>query len=883
MRPDATRKDLILHLISYCRNDSSVNIEEMNKDEVKDVDASKVVENKTDENLMPVFSEWTQQKQEAEKKLVELNSNTSDLSRKDSKNETTQSKQPIAKSRLKNYSSPQCGAKILSSSPESQSTSSVLNDKDEYMLSPCTEKIWFVVELCEAIQASKVELANTELFSSPLKEVTLSVSSRFPTREWTTLGRYQTKNERDVQVFELESSIFGKFVRVELSYTNTEHFCPLSFFRIFGTSEIEAFEVDNEPVEHRHDEPDDEVVNVGEKKPGNILDRAGAAVLQIVAKAAEALSKNGNGNSTSSLAKRDSSSTKCISLSYELMCHQCPNDDRKQLEMLLTCKDHVLAELLDDRDVKDYLISSNICLETLGSSLKANNIIKSRLNFVTSILPPRYLAAMCHLVAKDQKSLVPKLSLDPAPLDNKKDELSLKNVSNSQNEDCKHPETTSENNSLLSAPNAISEDSKDQKSTESGEQAKLNELNIFNVNNEKNNDVVKVNEENGNSDEKLLSESTEGVEETTTPTPITSTEVNQATTNRIESETTTKLITKQENVEYMKIPPLSSANHPESVFLRLSNRIKILERNMTLSTQYLEELSKRYKKQIEELQQAFNKLLSTTDQEVAKRAELDEKTEQMKASTQNNLTYLNEKSRLVEITVGVLVLVIIVQMFIIFMIYRHIAVLSRKLEELRPHLEKQVSSSQMIIASKKRQRNRVRKISAPNILSQKYSSPKNDGMFHVVRTSSVPKMHLTENRESKENLAPTDLKEIEARTRLEENDEILIPGFEDLTLNEDKNPNLETASNDIDLLKHRASLDEGAMQQFHSRNNSLNLDTRNKQKILLHKKAMSESPPNIHQKLTENPESQSLRSQENGSIVTFKKSNSLKKLFKKIF
>lgn len=223
-------------------------------------------------------------------------------------------------------------------------------------------------------------------------------------------------------------------------------------------------------------------------------------------------------------------------------------------------------------------------------------------------------------------------------------------------------------------------------------------------------------------------------------------------------------------------------------------------------------------------------------------------------------------------------------MFIIFMVYRHIAVLSRKLEDLRPHLDKQASLVQM--TSKKRQRNRVRKISAPNILSKisapKYTSSKNDGMFHVLRTSSVPKMHLSDNLENAENIAPADLKEIDAQTRLEENDEILIPGFEDLNLNEDKSPSSETASDDIDLLKHRASLDETAFQQFHSRNNSLNLDTRNKQKILLHKKAMSESPPNI-QKLTENPESQSLRSQENGSIVTFKKSNSLKKLFKKIF
>jgi hypothetical protein len=49
-------------------------------------------------------------------------------------------------------------------------------------------------------------------------------------------------------------------------------------------------------------------------------------------------------------------------------------------------------------------------------------------------------------------------------------------------------------------------------------------------------------------------------------------------------------------------------NQPESVFLRLTNRIKSLERNMSLSGQYLEELSKRYKKQVEELQLSFSNL-----------------------------------------------------------------------------------------------------------------------------------------------------------------------------------------------------------------------------------------------------------------------------------
>lgn len=863
-----------------------MNVEELNEDGVKDEDESNI-ENKTDENLMPVFSEWTQQIQEAEKKLVESNSNSSDLNKKDNKNETSQSKQTQVKNRLKNYaSSADCGAKILSSSPDSKSTSSVLNDKDEYMLSPCTEKIWFVVELCEAIQASKVELANTELFSSPLKEVTISVSNRFPTRDWTTLGRYQTKNERDLQVFDFVSSIFGKFVRVDLTYTNSEHFCPLSYFRIYGTSEIEAFEVDNEPVaENNLDDVDDEIESEGELKVNdNILNRAGAAVMQMVAKAAEALSKNGNGNRTSHSTKIDINATNCISLSYDLMCLQCANENRRQLEILLTCKDHILYELLDD-NVKDHLISSNICSETLGSNLKSVGTTRSSFNFLSSILPTRYLVAMCHLIANDQKTLTQNKNTIQSQLDSKTDELSLKNVSKKENDHCKQ---TNENNppvkqSTLADDNDSNASFGLEKLYTKTNQSKDNESNIFNVNNEQSLEKVEQNNED-NSENRMKIETIE----VTTPAILVdfNTPPGQLGQTAVKQENLEQR--NRQETDQLKIPQQISSNHPESVFLRLSNRIKTLEKNMTLSTQYLEELSKRYKRQIEDLQLAFTKLQSSIDQEMTKGIDRDEKLEQMKFSVQQNFSYLNEKSYFVEITMGVLVLVIIVQMFIILMIYRHVSLLTRKWDSVQSYTDDSVSNLPM--TSRKRQRNRVRKISAPNILSQKYSSSnKNDGIFNnVLRTSSVPKMHYTEGFEKKEDKENTlqSLHDVNIQTSLEENDEILIPGFEDLNL-KDNDAASETTFKDAES-KYIMSLDEPSSTLFHSRNNSLNLDNRRKQKVLIHKKALSESPPNIHQKYfaehTDRNSQGLLRTQpENGNIVTFKKSNSLKKLFKKIF
>ncbi|XP_009869843.1 PREDICTED: SUN domain-containing ossification factor, partial [Apaloderma vittatum] len=54
---------------------------------------------------------------------------------------------------------------------------------------------------------------------------------------------------------------------------------------------------------------------------------------------------------------------------------------------------------------------------------------------------------------------------------------------------------------------------------------------------------------------------------------------------------------------------IHGSNQKESVFMRLNNRIKALEVNMSLSSRYLEELSQRYRKQMEEMQKAFNKTI----------------------------------------------------------------------------------------------------------------------------------------------------------------------------------------------------------------------------------------------------------------------------------
>ncbi|XP_053486131.1 SUN domain-containing ossification factor-like [Ictalurus furcatus] len=84
----------------------------------------------------------------------------------------------------------------------------------------------------------------------------------------------------------------------------------------------------------------------------------------------------------------------------------------------------------------------------------------------------------------------------------------------------------------------------------------------------------------------------------------------------IQSETSTngQSVQPSSSDYYAEIPsstdaPIHGSSQKESVFMRLNNRIKALEVNMSLSGRYLEQLSQRYRKQMDEMQKAFNKTI----------------------------------------------------------------------------------------------------------------------------------------------------------------------------------------------------------------------------------------------------------------------------------
>ncbi|XP_071802728.1 SUN domain-containing ossification factor-like isoform X1 [Asterias amurensis] len=150
----------------------------------------------------------------------------------------------------KNHASSDCGAKILNVNKGAQNAPAILqSNRDVYTLNPCTANIWFSVELCEPIQVKHLEIANYELFSSVPKSFRVSISDRFPTREWRQIGTFHAREERSLQSFPVhEEQMFAKYMKIEmLTFFGSEHYCPLSILRVFGTSMVEEIDDENIP------------------------------------------------------------------------------------------------------------------------------------------------------------------------------------------------------------------------------------------------------------------------------------------------------------------------------------------------------------------------------------------------------------------------------------------------------------------------------------------------------------------------------------------------------------------------------------------------------------------------------------------------------------
>ncbi|XP_063701789.1 SUN domain-containing ossification factor isoform X2 [Culicoides brevitarsis] len=690
-------------------------------------------QNNTEDGTIPVFSEWAQkQMQEAEQKQKEEEENGSVVIPKSQRQHNP--KHQVVKLRAKNYASPDCGAKILASNADAQSTGSVLTaSKDEYLLSPCTSRIWFVVELCEPIQAEKIDLANFELFSSSPKNFTVGVSNRFPTRDWSNVGHFTAKDERDVQTFVLHPQLFGKFVRVDIqSHYNSEHYCPVSLFRVYGTSEFEAFETENQPTviatpddledEEEEDEGNavfepsiDEPLRHGKKKSKtkgekekNILKTAGEAVMNMVKKAAEALSKT---NEHQNRTLRTFKTRECVSVITPFLCNSCPTQLSASVQQVAACYDDVLTQLAANPVVTESL-SRDLCAIFVDPALNKAQLPPTpstiRRNYVATMLPLNISIGVCNKIHWEHlKSLeaIDKMK-NEVPFVEENHEKESK-VAEEVNENEQKPQ---ENAEVQSEKEEISHEERIFQNAEDSQPPLSQETN------ETEPETVTNSIDNVSTEDVQVVIDAPPLAPINLPEKIATSEEEVAENDKIDESPSHETIEINGNNSWENLETLLASNgnggdsvpttnptinhkqgQPESVFLRLSNRIKSLERNMSLSGQYLEELSRRYKKQVEELQQSFAKTLHHIEEQNRKNTDREQQLYEQNLQMRHDLNEVIETLQNWKIIVTYCGGFLFVQLLFMFFVLRNC---SRRNNLLTEALEATIA------ASKKKKKNK---------------------------------------------------------------------------------------------------------------------------------------------------------------------------------
>ncbi|KAH3675447.1 hypothetical protein WICMUC_002736 [Wickerhamomyces mucosus] len=144
-----------------------------------------------------------------------------------------------------NYASFDCAATIVKTNSEAKGATSILfENKDSYLLNPCSARNKFVIiELCQDILVDSFVIANFEFFSSTFKKLQISVSESFPGSDWKVLGQFHSKDIRDYQTFNITNPmIWAKFLRLEiLEHYGNEYYCPLSLLRVHGRTMMQEY------------------------------------------------------------------------------------------------------------------------------------------------------------------------------------------------------------------------------------------------------------------------------------------------------------------------------------------------------------------------------------------------------------------------------------------------------------------------------------------------------------------------------------------------------------------------------------------------------------------------------------------------------------------
>ncbi|KAL1244604.1 SUN domain-containing ossification factor [Trichinella spiralis] len=519
----------------------------------------------SDEEPLQSFDEWTKKKLEEQQNLKPIVFQ---------KLVATPSGSTATPYTNRNYASKDCGAKIMQANAGAQNVAALLKDKerDEYMLNACQTEVpkWFIVELCETVQISAVEIANFELFSSSPKQFRLWVSERYPTVEWNLVGEWTAQDAREVQRFQIPLKQYAKYIRVELlSHYGSEHFCPVSLFRVFGISMVEEYEAE---AMHLEDEP-----NVPTSaSPGEGVDPSSPSLVAVDQDSAKS-------NDSSKMDLLNTAKDAVVNMAKEML-----GKAKGVLRVVQIAADKETATLEDSVPQR---ASCWTCTEqAVQSSTKYCYFIRLVAAKASSMTTPSNLAEAEDVVSVSDRPTL--LSLWNETEESGTHESGHQRQEQQQEEEKSNHHNGAaderlmcylDNSSSVKNLSSLTKNPFDERLSPVVDAKDEEEEEIKNKKKKK----KKKNNNNNNKEEEVEMRAQKVY-------PKMSRETDELGMAQLPNELAL---------------PGSSTSSKESVFIRLNNRLKTLEMNVSLSSQYLSELSRNYKRQIEEIQRLLNKTM----------------------------------------------------------------------------------------------------------------------------------------------------------------------------------------------------------------------------------------------------------------------------------
>nr|XP_045609726.1 uncharacterized protein LOC123765258 isoform X2 [Procambarus clarkii]XP_045609727.1 uncharacterized protein LOC123765258 isoform X2 [Procambarus clarkii] len=605
-------------------------IPDTEKSNEKDKDSmGKLPEPEKPQDMLETYSQFTQRVNAEKKNDVASNGHGGN----------GHGKGPKVKS--KNYASPDCGSKLMLANPEASHSSKVIqSNKDEYMLNKCRDKIWFIIELCESIRPQKFDIANFELFSNLPKDIQVSGSHRYPTRDWTNLSRtVGQEGNRGVQSFPIDTEDFFKYIKVEvLSHYGSEFFCPLSLFRIYGLSEFEVIDTIEDSTDHDESEEafgdpfeEEEAVDKfkDEGKPSvipTVLKNMFSGVLDVI--------KRGYRPHSSASEPGDH----CYSLHPKFAVDKSRCSMAESLNYILSCYWTEYEALMQKPVVSSTVknssfcrqLASTMCLEPgVNDSIVYDTVCNS--SYVCVMLSPKHILAMCYM--HDNRIMDAAVECDSSSTHMSENfSATSSDIIPSSDEIPSYVKNAKINTSRITRADALDSNASgtfDVQGTRLARDLESGQVLVEQEFHKANESIVPASTSESSTSEtskppkKSKSNSSghkgKSIKEVDQKDDITEPE------EKLEADISSFGGIELEEVEFQQgeelttpqpapvaQPPAeskvssTSPTNKESVVVRLSNKIKALEYNMSISSQYLEELSRRYKRQMEEMQKQFN-------------------------------------------------------------------------------------------------------------------------------------------------------------------------------------------------------------------------------------------------------------------------------------